>query len=407
MLLKCKDVSLIDPNSDDKAYAGLNLNPLVRWMKFVLTDDKPNANGNRIPREEFPNLIRTGHYMPIKTAEMNGPERRHFNARPIGTITHLKIEDDKILGLAALWETEHPEDVKEIVKRFENGEQIDLSWEIAYTDSEIEEDGTEVLKGTALLGTTIVDIPAYQGRTPVLSVAEDTVESEKWSRKYINDLPDSAFLYIEPGGKKDDEGKTTPRRLRHLPYKDKDGKIDRAHLVNAIQRLSQENTGKGWLTEELRKKLLEKAKKLLEKLKEESEMEEEKLAEALNKIQELEDKLKEYEAELESLRAYKEEVERREAEIARFKAIKEKFIEAGIEKPDEYFEENREKLLAMSEDALDFMLQEMVAALAELKEKAKETDEGERQTSAGVFDVPTGNRVDDPVERARLLIRGK
>lgn len=64
----------------------------------------------------------------------------------------------------------------------------------------------------------------------------EEVAKAKWSRAYINDLPDSHFLYIEPGGKKDSEGKTVPRSLRHLPYKDANGKIDIPHLRNAIAR---------------------------------------------------------------------------------------------------------------------------------------------------------------------------
>lgn len=49
----------------------------------------------------------------------------------------------------------------------------------------------------------------------------------------INDLPDSSFAYIEPGGKKDAEGKTAPRSLRHFPIHDE------AHVRNALARLSQ------------------------------------------------------------------------------------------------------------------------------------------------------------------------
>ena len=48
----------------------------------------------------------------------------------------------------------------------------------------------------------------------------------------INDLPDSAFAYIQPGGTKDAEGKTTPRSLRHFPVHDE------AHARNALARLS-------------------------------------------------------------------------------------------------------------------------------------------------------------------------
>jgi hypothetical protein len=53
----------------------------------------------------------------------------------------------------------------------------------------------------------------------------------------IDDLPDSDFAYIEPGGKKDDEGKTTPRSLRHFPIH------DAAHVRNALARLSQSPFG--------------------------------------------------------------------------------------------------------------------------------------------------------------------
>jgi cell division protein FtsN len=59
---------------------------------------------------------------------------------------------------------------------------------------------------------------------------------DTWSTAYKNDLPDSAFLFIEPGGEKDDEGKTTPRSLRKLPVKDANGKWDCSHIRSAISR---------------------------------------------------------------------------------------------------------------------------------------------------------------------------
>src|SRR5215813_6001669 len=52
-----------------------------------------------------------------------------------------------------------------------------------------------------------------------------------------NDLPDSAFAYIEPGGKKDAGGKTVPRSLRHFPIH------DAAHVRNALARASQSPFG--------------------------------------------------------------------------------------------------------------------------------------------------------------------
>lgn len=48
-----------------------------------------------------------------------------------------------------------------------------------------------------------------------------------------NDLPDSDFAYIEPGGTKDESGKTTPRSKRHFPIH------DAAHVRNALARIGQ------------------------------------------------------------------------------------------------------------------------------------------------------------------------
>lgn len=53
----------------------------------------------------------------------------------------------------------------------------------------------------------------------------------------IDDLPDSDFAYIEPGGKKDADGKTTPRSLRHFPIH------DAAHVRNALGRAPQSPFG--------------------------------------------------------------------------------------------------------------------------------------------------------------------
>jgi len=64
-------------------------------------------------------------------------------------------------------------------------------------------------------------------------------EARVWSTKEVNDFPDSSFAYIEPGGKKDSEGKTAPRTLRHFPYKDKNGNIDEPHVNAGFSYLSK------------------------------------------------------------------------------------------------------------------------------------------------------------------------
>lgn len=53
----------------------------------------------------------------------------------------------------------------------------------------------------------------------------------------INDLPDSAFAYIEPGGKRDESGRTSPRSLRHFAVHDP------AHVRNALIRAPKDPFG--------------------------------------------------------------------------------------------------------------------------------------------------------------------
>jgi hypothetical protein len=67
-------------------------------------------------------------------------------------------------------------------------------------------------------------------------------ENSRWSRAYVNSLPDSAFLHVEPGGKKDRIGRSHPLSLRHLPYKNRSGRVDRAHLRAALSRAHQAKT---------------------------------------------------------------------------------------------------------------------------------------------------------------------
>lgn len=70
--------------------------------------------------------------------------------------------------------------------------------------------------------------------TPEVEVTKTDEEGRaKISTASKNDLPDSAFAYIEPGGEKDDQGKTTPRSKRHFPIH------DAAHVRNALSRIGQ------------------------------------------------------------------------------------------------------------------------------------------------------------------------
>ncbi len=161
--------------ADDDAFASITLNPTLRWLKFILTDDQPNDNKQRIPQEEFDNLIKSGINMPIKMASgdiANG----HDGSTAIGVITHLKKVANKIEGLAALWSRERPDDVDLIIKEFESGTPPQISWEVPFTDEDIDENGISHLKGIILRAATLVRRPAFTGRTPVLAIAATQIK---------------------------------------------------------------------------------------------------------------------------------------------------------------------------------------------------------------------------------------
>ena len=171
----------------------------------------------------------------------------------------------------------------------------------------------------------------------------DEMTAKKLTSKEINNLPDSDFAYISPGGKKDSEGKTIPRSLRHLPIP------DAAHVRNALARLNQTKIPAAAKKSAL-SKIKSKAKELgvhvsesdgasdkskQEKLEKEEyhqdkkEMDSETLKERLKHHQ---DAVKNLEKEIKNLKKdKKEDVKdvKRESEAAsdKQKAAKEKFLE--------------------------------------------------------------------------------
>lgn len=87
---------------------------------------------------------------------------------------------------------------------------------------------------TELVDATVPRVDLVKGPAHGLSFL---IAKAEMSSAEINDLPDSEFGYIEPGGHKDDEGKTVPRSLRHFPLS------DAAHVRNALARASQSPFG--------------------------------------------------------------------------------------------------------------------------------------------------------------------
>jgi len=65
------------------------------------------------------------------------------------------------------------------------------------------------------------------------------IAKRKWTTAEVNDLPDSAFLFVASGGEKDESGRTVPRTLRMFPVRDAAGALDVPHIRNALARIPQ------------------------------------------------------------------------------------------------------------------------------------------------------------------------
>ena len=306
--LMASDVQLlIDKLEIDEmaASASISLNPNVAWMKFLLTDDQHNANKQRIPREEFANVLRTGLFMPLKMAYGEVSEG-HDDTFPLGVMTHLKTEGNSIQALAALWDRERHEDVEFLRNRYSEGKGIDISWELTYTDEDVEEEGV-ALKNVSMNAATIVGMPAYQGRTTALALS--SVEKE-------------------------------------------------GDLMDTIEKTEHE--------------------RLLNEQKGQFEAQIAELQASLTTVQTELDALK---PQYEELANYKQTIEEAEAKKTKLASIKDKFKDAGLDITDEYFTEKEEALAGMTDEQLEFFIQELVAAF-------KPAEEGQASISITSQGVP-------------------
>ena len=152
-------------------------NPLLTWVRFIFTDDLPNANKQGIGQDEFQNLIKSMSYMPIKASfDSEFGLEGHSAASVIGVIKGGQQEANKIVAIGAIYSDEYPEVVSFFKKEMAEGGSVEFSWEIRYMDSE-EKDGVEWLKDVTTKAVTAVQHPAYEGRTPLVSIsAKDLIQ---------------------------------------------------------------------------------------------------------------------------------------------------------------------------------------------------------------------------------------
>lgn len=160
---------------------------------------------------------------------------------PVATIREAR-EDERGLYVEADFHSDPQSQIARTraAERLARGKFMGLSIGFRTLDAEDTPKG-RLLKEIELFETSLVTVPALPS-AGVLSAKTARADAETravWSTAYINDLPDSAFAVIESGGQKDEDGKTTPRSLRHLPHHDADGAVDPPHLRAALSRLPQ------------------------------------------------------------------------------------------------------------------------------------------------------------------------
>uniref|UniRef100_A0A6M3LFI5 Prohead protease n=1 Tax=viral metagenome TaxID=1070528 RepID=A0A6M3LFI5_9ZZZZ len=174
------NISLNFIEDNELAQAGIPeeyKNPLLTWVRFIFTDDQPNANKQGISQDEFPNLMKSMAFMPIKANfDSEFGLEGHSDARIIGVIKAGQQQGNSIVAVGALYADEHPDVVEFFKKEMAEGNSVDFSWEIRYKDSE-DKDGVEWLKNITTKAVTAVQHPAYEGRTPLVSIsAKDLIE---------------------------------------------------------------------------------------------------------------------------------------------------------------------------------------------------------------------------------------
>ncbi len=173
-------------------------NPLLSWLRLIFSDDKANSNGQGIKQEEFSNLIMSMVYMPIKADyKAESGLEGHTGAYQIGVIKEGQQEGNKLVAIGALYNDEFPEVVDFFKKEIAEGRSVDFSWEIRYKDSVHEEDANGVsiewLTGTTTKAITAVGSPAYDGRTPLLSISS----IDEWIQVIDNELAERELVGIK------------------------------------------------------------------------------------------------------------------------------------------------------------------------------------------------------------------
>lgn len=276
------------PSVPDKPIPSIVLGVLYKRLPIVQRIISQNQKGRKyqismecIRDASADAIYHKGKFIPIDKAEeeLKNSVGKTVDGDKVGLA--LGGED----GMVYYWGsalTLHPADKKADILSFcasESGCCIEISTEKKEGGEKGVKKIKEIMEGDGLIASEISFLEKEIEEKELNKLVEEFASGElliseisvRWTRKYINDLPNSAFAVIEPDYSK---GEIDNKNCRHLPYKDKEGKVDLSHLRNALARVNQIISVTDSISaEELRKKakakLTKVAKKYLKTAKEE------------------------------------------------------------------------------------------------------------------------------------------
>lgn len=148
-------------------------NPLLRKLRFILTDYKPNVNNMVVPKEEAAKIAETARFMPVKINFDEGEPGGHAEADVIGVIQEAEVLEDHVVAEAYIWENEHKDVVEWLDYCEKNDVPVHFSWELFYDEAKSSVvDGITYLRDVILKAVAIVKNPAYRGRTTMIAFSE-------------------------------------------------------------------------------------------------------------------------------------------------------------------------------------------------------------------------------------------
>lgn len=153
--------------------------PLLRKVRFIFADDKPNRNNQGIEYEDFELAKQTAIHMPIKmrylaTADQAGGHTGSITFGHITDMTEETLADGthQLIGEGVLYKEEFPREIEYLDRAFAEDQAPGSSFEIVY--KEVKKEGPiEWLKNFTTSAVTFVRHPAYGTRTALLALASD------------------------------------------------------------------------------------------------------------------------------------------------------------------------------------------------------------------------------------------